>query len=212
MTEAEDVVTEPAFHGDMLTELSALRDELTYMRYQMARIVESVDMLHGRLGSPERQDFIQEAPFPVSPIGYPVLPRQWPVRFGQIAAPDHFLATGWWPREDWGVWSKGVSQLCFSLASDHAARPVHLRLTVQAFSPADRERQELCVTANGYCIGRYTLRGAIQILKIRLPVDCIGNGDIAIELRVEHSLSPQEAEASVDARTLGVGLIMLEML
>lgn len=192
--------------------IDALREEIGMLRQQVADLTRAIGTIDERMGPHRRWDDPAAPPAPASPAGYPILPREWPVRFGHIAPPDHFLATGWWPREGWGVWGTGVSHICFSLPPDHDKRHAVLALSVQAFIPPGSESPGLDVTVNGYFLGRHILSRAHQKLRLKLPASAIASSDIVMELRYDRPTSAADAGMGIDDRSLGIGLISMELL
>lgn len=192
--------------------IDPLRQEIAILRQQIADLTQAIGALDERIAPRQRWDDPADPPAPASPAGYPILPRAWPVRFGHIAPPDHFLGSGWWPREDWGVWGTGTSRLCFSLPPDYDARHAVLALAIQAFIPAGGPLPKLDVVANGYFLGSHLLRRAHHKLRLKLPASAIASPDIVLELRYDRPISAADADVSADGRPLGIGLIAIELL
>ncbi|WP_161633937.1 hypothetical protein [Sphingobium sp. C100] len=153
-----------------------------------------------------------------SAAGFPLLARNHPVDFSSdtvpdadAANPDDYLASGWFVREPWGVWGRDAIQGIRFALDDYRGGYVTVSLSLQCFVPPGAERPAIDISANGYFLGTHRLGAMLQIVKLRLPPSCIGDGDILLQLQHEAPLSPVSAGASPDPRILGVGLASLDV-
>jgi hypothetical protein len=190
-------------------EVRALRGALAQSHGQVAQLIETVAALTARL-APIADD---NPSLPrASAAGFPIVPRDWPLRFGRIAPIDQFLTTGWWPPEEWGVWSKEASQLSFALPPECHGQAVTLALSLRAFVPPGAESPSVDFVVNGYFMGSHVLRRPYQRLRLRLPASCTASGDLVLQIAYDNPTSAAEAGIGIDERSLGVGLVMLEIL
>jgi hypothetical protein len=149
-----------------------------------------------------------------STAGFPVIPRNLPIYFaaptkdGQ-ADPDVYLADCWHERESWGVWGRdALHALRFALDRWRGGY-VTVRMALRAFQPIGKARPNVDFTANGYFLGSHQLGSVEQVIKLRLPPSCIGDGDVVLQMAHEAPLSPLSFGTANDGRQLGVGLAML---
>lgn len=192
-------------------EIDGLRRTIGQSRRQLTTLLEAVTAIQDRL-APVPAASLPQPPVPMSAAGFPILPRAWQVHFGPIAPVDHFLTSGWWPREDWGVWSKGRSQLSLSIPTDQAGRQVMLALTLRAHIPEGTEPPSVDIVVNGFYLGTHMLKRVVQTLKLRLPPACTASADMVIQLDCDGDLPDPEIAIGIEERPLRVGLVMMELL
>lgn len=143
--------------------------------------------------------------------GFPLIERNWPIRFGVEGDGADYLAGGWWDAEPWGIWGRADRQALRFALEDYRGGYVELTLTVQGFATPDAQRPTVDFTANGYFLGSHSLRPDPHGLKLRLPPACIGEGEIALHMKVSATASPASAGISEDDRELGVGLLAIDI-
>lgn len=146
-----------------------------------------------------------------SETGYPLLERGQGAGIGYELPMDDFLATGWWPVENWGVWGRdGNHSLRFHIPN-HSHGYVGVHLTLRTFVAPGHERPRIAITANGYFLGHFHIGTKAQKLSLKLPPSSIDKGDVI--LAFEHSAphSPASLGVGEDCRPLGVGFIALSL-
>jgi hypothetical protein len=146
-----------------------------------------------------------------SEAGFPYIDRNWPIRFGENGDGADYLAGGWWDAEPWGIWGRGDRQALRFALDDYSGGYVELTLMVQGFATPDAQRPTVDFTANGYFLGSHSLRPDAHCIKLRLPPACIGEGDVALHMKVSATASPASAGISPDERDLGVGLFTIDI-
>ncbi|MDR7153757.1 hypothetical protein J2W40_000554 [Sphingobium xenophagum] len=150
-----------------------------------------------------------------SEAGFPIIPRNMPIFFGTLHSNDavdvdDMLIRGWYAREDWGVWGReSVQQVRFAM-EDYRGGYATVHLALQCFLPPEIVQQNVDILANGYFLGNFDLRGEKQIVSLRLPASCVGDGNILLQIQHESPVSPASAGVSSDTRILGVGLVSLD--
>lgn len=146
-----------------------------------------------------------------SPAGYPVVRRNEPVRFTDAIDNSAFLASGWYDPEPWGTWGQEALQVLRFALEDYKGGYVDVHLTLQCFIAPGADRPTVDIAANGYFLGSFALRSMPQVVRLRLPPSCIGEGDISLHMTFSTPVSPISVGVSQDARIFGVGLLMLDV-
>lgn len=172
-----------------------------------ARVRELETALARASGAPDATDDATAARW--SATGYPFLERGQGVGVGHDLPPDDFLATGWWPAEDWGVWGRDAQHSLRFHIPDHAHGYVSVRLTLRAFVAPGHERPQVSITANGYFMGHFHLSATAQTLALKLPPSAIDQGDVILHLEHSDPRSPASIGIGADIRPLGVGFVAL---
>lgn len=142
--------------------------------------------------------------------GYPVAPAGEPIFFDSQHDNAAYLANGWWAPEPWGVWGSGGPQIIrFAVGDDYRGGYADVKLTLQAYAPAEIDPPQVDICANGFFLGTFTLKGTPQIFKLRLTPACIDKGNILLHLSLHRQYSPLSIGDGQDQRILGVGLLGL---
>lgn len=145
-----------------------------------------------------------------SSAGYPSLPPRQLVSFDGELDPRHFLVSGWWDAEGWGVWGRDGRHSVRLHIPGHSGGYVELHLTVRAFVAPGGGQNGVSISANGYFLGAFILNDATpQKLVLRLPPSSIDAGNVILYLHCSNPVSPAEAGVSDDRRTLGVGFVSM---
>jgi hypothetical protein len=130
----------------------------------------------------------------------------------KVAASNHghapsgmALLEGWSGVEPWGVWSQSkTTKLCLIVPAGTMAP---LQLDLWALIVLDQQgTQNIQAYANGQIIGSWTLRTRQTVLTMNLPKSA--SGTYLLVLDIKH---PEHARGSMDPRTLGIGLLALEI-
>ncbi|EQB32870.1 hypothetical protein M529_07475 [Sphingobium ummariense RL-3] len=146
-----------------------------------------------------------------SPAGYPIVRRNEPVRFTNAFDNSAFLASGWFEPEPWGTWGHDALQVLRFALEDYKGGYVDVHLTLQCFIAPGADRPTIDVAANGYFLGSFALRSMPQVVRLRLPPSCIGEGDISLHMTFSTPVSPLAVGVSQDPRIFGIGLLMLDV-
>jgi hypothetical protein len=149
-----------------------------------------------------------------SPEGFPILARSHLIDFGLDAAietanADDYLATGWFAREAWGVWGRDAFQAIRFAPENYRGGYISVHVALQCFVPPGGAAPAIDFTANGYFLTTQNIGPDLRVIKLRIPPSCIGNGNVLLQLQHPCPLSPVSVGASVDPRSLGVGLASL---
>ncbi|SEJ37176.1 hypothetical protein SAMN05518849_105245 [Sphingobium sp. AP50] len=146
-----------------------------------------------------------------SETGFPIIERNWPIHFSLSGEGADFLAGGWSYPETWGIWGCGDRHALRFALDDYRGGYIELTLTVQGFAAPDAQRPTVDFIANGYFLDSHSLRPDPHGIKLRLPPACIGEGDIALHMKVDAAVSPASTGLNEDERELGVGLLTLDI-
>lgn len=148
---------------------------------------------------------------PCSLEGFPYLARGHAVTMGSDSGNAIFLADGWWPAEEWGVWGRDARHLIrFALGDGYAGGYVSLVLTMHSLALPAMEAPTVAVIANGHFIGRATLGGLPRRHSFALSPSALGAGNVVIQLEHDRPTSPSSEGLGIDGRVLGVALTALE--
>ncbi|MCP1468498.1 hypothetical protein J3E64_000165 [Sphingobium sp. OAS761] len=184
---------------------------------RLDRLQHLVELVLGELHVRRREhDATAHDPARWSPGGFPLLPRNRPVQFGidreeEGLAPDDFLASGWYARENWGVWGRDAVQAIRFSAADYHGGYLDLQLTLRSFVPPGGSLPDVDISANGYFLGSHRIGNAARVYRLRLPPSCVGDGDILIQLRHDSPQIPAKGDVLRDNRILGIGLVALSV-
>jgi len=109
---------------------------------------------------------------------------------------DNLLAvSGWYPRESWGMWSKGdKSKLVFKIDRDKIDQDIFMTLKVRIFQKKTKTK----ILINSKLLGEYLLYGRH---KIEIKKSFLREGINTIELQHKDVVSPKN-----DGRKLKLGL------
>ncbi|MFC3440466.1 hypothetical protein ACFOKF_04490 [Sphingobium rhizovicinum] len=146
-----------------------------------------------------------------SEAGFPLIERNWPIRFGIGGDGADYLAGNWWEPEYWGLWGREDTHAIRFALESYRGGYVEVNLTLIGLVGASAQRPTVEFTANGYFLLAHTLRPDEHTLKLRLPPACIGEGDVALYMKINPAISPQALGINEDDRVLGVGLISLDI-
>lgn len=124
------------------------------------------------------------------------------------------MALGWGEDEAWGVWSVApVAELRFKVAD--FSRPAQIRITYNAFFGGSHQSLRVTPRVNGkrqptIDIDPSSIPGT---LVIQVPPQALteSKGVIDLDLISDGAVSPANAGVSVDPRTLGIGLMAVEV-
>jgi hypothetical protein len=194
--------------------LAALESQMRDCASQMERTHHLAEMVLNEVHARRRQQ--QQADGTAegrrwSTGGFPVIERNWPIHFGLNGEGADFLAGGWSYPEYWGIWGIGDRQALRFALDDYRGGYIELTLTVQGFAAPEGQRPTVDFIANGYFLDSHSLRPDPHGIKLRLPPACIGEGDIALHMKVDTAISPASTGLNEDARELGVGLWAIDV-
>jgi len=124
------------------------------------------------------------------------------------------MALGWGEDEAWGVWSVApVAELRFKVAD--FSRPAQIRITYNAFFGGSHQSLRVTPRVNGkrqptIDVDPSSIPGT---LVIQVPPQALteSKGVIDLDLISDGAVSPANAGVSVDPRTLGIGLMAVEV-
>ncbi len=118
-----------------------------------------------------------------------------PLAFGVASGDEALVAGGWSPPEPGGRWTCGSrARLLLRIADGHG--PLAFEIEAQPV----RERQAVDVSVNQ---GRRSRVRWDRADRHRIPVAATG-GELLVDLRIRHPISPAELGGSEDTRPLGL--------
>ena len=118
-----------------------------------------------------------------------------------------FFESGWDALESWGRWTDGERAVLDMKLS--AVPNSDLLVTFEANIFATKGDLKFLVSVNGAPVGDFSLPTGRQTISISVPKDnVIGNNDeLKIVFDIKNPMSQAQAGVSVDARTIGIGLV-----
>lgn len=119
------------------------------------------------------------------------------------------LGGGWFPHEDWGVWSSGSNAEVFfpcETSSESGLRRV-IYITVVGFTHGMRSATDVEIVAEKSALWSGKLDNVAREIKLLVPETECANGLARVRLLVRNPESPMEAGLSADPRELGVGFV-----
>jgi hypothetical protein len=137
------------------------------------------------------------------------------LHFGPNDEGLHYLANGWAPPEEWGVWSDGdESLLTLQLAKEPVADAV-LEMDGFAFINPKSRRQVIEVAINSKKVGEFAYSADEHpgLRSIRVPREALAGRDgiVEIKLRYSDADSPARMGLYLDPRIVALGLRSLTL-
>ncbi|MGJ7508093.1 hypothetical protein [Variovorax sp. GT1P44] len=133
------------------------------------------------------------------------LPANGEISFGFNQASDLYLKSGWWPQEDWGVWSNGkIGAMQFDLPDEIRGKKLLLKLDLRSLPSRIGSNDATRVLVDGVRFA-FEINGDKSV-EIEIPESLSEDGKLLVELVNERPLSPKAAGINEDGRVLGLGL------
>jgi hypothetical protein len=138
-----------------------------------------------------------------------------PLRFGANDEGLRYLANGWAPPEEWGVWSNGAESLLTLQLSDEPRSNLILEVNAFAFIDPKVRRQAIEVLVNGTPAGElvFALGDSAGLRSIRVPQEALGGHGCVTEIKFQysHAISPARLDLGLDPRIIALGLRSLTL-
>jgi hypothetical protein len=128
------------------------------------------------------------------------LPSSGQISFATGEASDLYLKGGWWPQEDWGVWSNGeVGAVQLNLADEMRGKRLGLKLELRSpsktFAKILVDGMPFAVEVNGE-----------KSVEVVVPESLSKDGKLLLEFVNEHPQTPKDLGINEDSRVIGLGL------
>lgn len=165
-------------------------------------MIENSKKLRERCAQPQAQN----ADYAIVPTSCLLqLPLNEEISFTQGQGSGLHLRSGWWPPEDWGVWSSGRSGvLQFMLPDTIKGNDLMLTFDLSSFPPRTESAPVISIVVDGEAF-KFEFHGT-QSVDVKVPKVLTEDGRLVIELINERPTTPKAAGFNEDGRLLGVGL------
>lgn len=142
----------------------------------------------------------------------PRLPESGRITFTAGSGAAAYLAEGWWPVENWGVWSRGApATVAATLPDTMKGRALEVVLTANAFLTASKSSFTADISINDKPAGSISFPATPQPLVVPVPADADLSGGLKIVFTPRDAVSPASTGHNADIRVLGIGLKSLEI-
>lgn len=149
----------------------------------------------------------------IAPAAAPEYVPGTEIRFGSGGNAARYLAGGWSHAEEWGNWTYTNAAALRLAIPGHRAGDLMLDISAHAFVPPSYPRQTVQVSVNGHPVGElhYTARQNQSLQSLRIPAAVVAHnhGELLIVFSIAELISPIQATASKDIRSLGLGAMSM---